>query len=95
MTSRRSQVTSIPDWLLKLPGDARLRRSELASVLGYKTVDCLAESIKNGHWPDLKAIEHKELRESVTTEHSFVRALYKVSDVRNLLRKLIKENKEH
>ena len=92
MTSRRSQVKEIPEWLRKLPGDARLRRTEVASILGYRSSESFSTSIAEGHWPELKEIEEKKLRRSVEADRQFRRALYKVSDVRALPRKLIREN---
>lgn len=92
MTSRRSQIKEIPQWLKELPGDARLRRSEVAQVLGYCSSESLTSAIEEGRWPELKGIEEKKLRRSVEADRQFRRALYKVSDIRNLLRKLIREN---
>lgn len=92
MTSRRSQIREIPEWLRSLPGNARLRRSEVAKVLGYRSVESLTSAIEEGRWPELKEIEEKKLRRSVEADRQFLRALYKASDIRNLLRKLIREN---
>ena len=92
MISRRSQIREIPEWLRKLPGDARLRRTEVASILGYCSSESFTSALREGRWPELAAAEHKGLRESVETERKFVRAFYKVSNVRTLLRKLIREN---
>lgn len=92
MTSRRSQVKEIPEWLRKLPGDARLRRTEVASILGYCSSESLTSAIEEGRWPELKEVEELRLRRSVQKDQQFRRALYKVSDIRNLLRKLIREN---
>lgn len=92
MTSRRSQVKEIPEWLRKLPGDARLRRTEVASILGYCSSESLTSAIEEGRWPELKEVEELRLRRSVEADLQFRRALYKVSDIRNLLRKLIREN---
>lgn len=92
MTVCRSQIKDIPQWLKELPGDARLRRSEVAQVLGYCSSESLASAINEGRWPELKEVEELKLRKSVQKDQQFRRALYKVSDIRNLLRKLIREN---
>ncbi len=92
MTSRRSQIKEIPQWLKELPGNARLRRSEVAKVLGYRSAESLTSAIEEGRWSELKEVEELRLRRSVQKDQQFRRALYKISDIRNLLRKLIREN---
>ena len=94
MGAQRKTISEMPDWLKALPGNARLSRAELASVLGYSSAASLSHSIYKGMWPEFEPLE---LRDpglgSVSSSVSHVHCHYRVSDVRRVLRELIASQK--
>ena len=71
--------TEIPDWLAKLPGDARLNSAELNKLLGYKNIATLIAAVHQGNVP----IPKTKTPSSIKTGYIL---LWKVSDVRNFIR---------
>ena len=91
--AKRTELTCMPAWLKALPGHVRLSRSEVARALGYASTQSFEVSLYRGLWPEIKAIERKDF-------HGFfdenlprsTRAHYKAFELRNLIRKVLREN---
>lgn len=94
-TCARKKLDSIPEWLKVLPADAKLSREELARALGYCSSKSFEVSYYRGLWPEVLSIEvQRQIGNVIFGRVCTSRALYLVRDVRNLIRKIIKENKD-
>ena len=71
--------TEIPEWLARLPGNARLNSEEMSKLWGYKNRETFIVSYAQGKIP----IESSKTPSSVTTGYM---RFWKVSDVRNFIR---------
>lgn len=91
--SKRAELTCIPAWLKALPGHVRLSRLEVAKALGYASTQSFEVSLYRGLWPEIKAIERREFYgffdENLPRSP---RAHYKAFELRNLIRKVLREN---
>lgn len=93
-TCARKKLSSMPEWLKVLPADAKLSREELARALGYCSSKSFVVSYYRGLWPEVLGIEvQRQIGNVIFGRVCTSRALYCVRDVRNLIRKVIKENK--
>lgn len=92
--SKRAELTCIPAWLKALPGHVRLSRLEVAKALGYASTQSFEASLYRGLWPEIEAIERKDFYgffdENLPRP---LRAHYKAFELRNLIRKVLRENK--
>lgn len=79
----------IPTWLLDLPKQGLIGRRQLAKALGvpYST---LVGHIQMNTWPEVAAIEQKLLIKNGVFGYMH-KCKYRVVEVRNLLRRLIRE----
>lgn len=91
--SKRAELTCIPAWLKALPGHVRLSRLEVAKALGYANTRSLMSSLYRGVWPELETIERREFSGFFDKDlPRSPRAHYKAFELRNLIRKVLREN---